>query len=103
MTGGSSGAIPGTLNPIFKRFPTCEYVVASLDTAYTEKTENDFSALTIWGVFTDRYRCVAPGCAAHDPQQLRPAQDHPDERMEEAPAAPWAGCRARGLKLTPST
>lgn len=40
-------------NPIFKRFPACEYVVASLDTAYTEKTENDFSALTIWGVFTD--------------------------------------------------
>jgi predicted phage terminase large subunit-like protein len=28
-----------------------DFVVASLDTAYTTKSENDFSALTIWGVF----------------------------------------------------
>lgn len=34
-------------------FPTCHYVLASLDTAYTEKTENDPSALTIWGCFKD--------------------------------------------------
>lgn len=33
-------------------YPGIEYVVASLDTAYTEKAENDFSALTIWGVFS---------------------------------------------------
>ena len=32
-------------------FPPMEYIVASLDTAYTEKTMNDPSALTIWGVF----------------------------------------------------
>jgi predicted phage terminase large subunit-like protein len=42
-------------DPQFKKFPPCEYVVASLDTAYTEKTENDYSALTIWGCFNDRY------------------------------------------------
>ena len=29
-----------------------DFVVASLDTAYTTKQENDFSALTVWGVFT---------------------------------------------------
>ena len=29
-----------------------DYIVASLDTAYTTKTENDFSALTVWGVFS---------------------------------------------------
>jgi predicted phage terminase large subunit-like protein len=34
-------------------FPPCEYIVASLDTAYTEKQENDYSALTVWGVFRD--------------------------------------------------
>ena len=34
-------------------FPNFDYVLASLDTAYTEKTENDYSALTIWGIFTD--------------------------------------------------
>lgn len=33
-------------------YPPMEYVVASLDTAYTTKTENDMSALTIWGVFS---------------------------------------------------
>lgn len=32
--------------------PNAEFVIASLDTAYTTKTENDMSALTIWGVFS---------------------------------------------------
>ena len=34
------------------KFPPLDYVVAALDTAYTTKTENDFSALTVWGVFS---------------------------------------------------
>lgn len=34
-------------------YPRCEYILASLDTAYTEKEENDPSALTIWGMFRD--------------------------------------------------
>ena len=33
-------------------FPPMEYVVAALDTAYTIKAENDFSALTVWGLFS---------------------------------------------------
>jgi predicted phage terminase large subunit-like protein len=33
-------------------YPPMDYVMASLDTAYTEKTENDYSALSIWGVFS---------------------------------------------------
>lgn len=33
-------------------FPPFDFILAALDTAYTEKTENDFSALTIWGVFS---------------------------------------------------
>lgn len=33
-------------------YPPMDFVLASLDTAYTAKTENDFSALTIWGVFS---------------------------------------------------
>lgn len=32
-------------------YPPIEYIVASLDTAYTTKAENDPSALTVWGVF----------------------------------------------------
>lgn len=42
-------------DPQFKKFPPCEYIIGSLDTAYTEKTENDFSAMTVWGVYYDRY------------------------------------------------
>ena len=34
------------------RFPPLDYVIASLDTAYTTKTENDFSAVTVWGIFS---------------------------------------------------
>lgn len=40
-------------DPHFKRFPAFDYIVASLDGAYTEKDENDYSALTVWGVFYD--------------------------------------------------
>lgn len=34
-------------------YPQCELIVGSLDTAYTEKKENDASALTVWGLFRD--------------------------------------------------
>jgi len=33
------------------KFPVFSYIVASLDGAFTEKEENDPSALTVWGVF----------------------------------------------------
>lgn len=32
-------------------FPPLEFVIASLDGAFTEKKENDWSALTVWGVW----------------------------------------------------
>lgn len=35
-----------------ERYPNCDYVIASLDTAYTTKQENDFSAMTVWGIFS---------------------------------------------------
>lgn len=34
-------------------YPRLDYIVASLDTAYTNKQENDPSAMTVWGVFSD--------------------------------------------------
>lgn len=34
-----------------KQFPPFDYVLASIDTAYGLKEENDFSALTLWGIF----------------------------------------------------
>lgn len=38
------------------KFPPCDYIIASLDGAFTEDEENDPSALTIWGVFTNENR-----------------------------------------------
>lgn len=35
------------------RFPPFEFVVASVDTAYTDKEENDACAMSIWGLFRD--------------------------------------------------
>lgn len=32
--------------------PGADYIIASLDTAYTTKQENDMSAMTVWGVFS---------------------------------------------------
>ena len=37
-----------------EKYPEFEFILGSLDTAYTEKQENDASALTIWGVFRDK-------------------------------------------------
>lgn len=45
-TAKDHGCTPGT-------YPGFEYIIASLDTAYTEKEENDPSALSIWGIFRD--------------------------------------------------
>jgi|GEM_PF-1342789 len=45
--GADAGAKPG-------QYPPCEYILASLDTAYTEKEENDYSALSIWGIWRDK-------------------------------------------------
>jgi predicted phage terminase large subunit-like protein len=35
-------------------YPGFEYILAAVDTAYTEKQENDPSALSIWGIFRDK-------------------------------------------------
>ena len=33
--------------------PAFDFIVGSLDTAFTEKTENDYTAMTVWGVFSE--------------------------------------------------
>jgi predicted phage terminase large subunit-like protein len=35
-------------------YPPFDYLLASLDTALTEKAENDWSALTVWGAWRDK-------------------------------------------------
>lgn len=43
-------------SPTRKEFPPMELVIGSIDTAFGEKEENDFSAMTVWGVFQDANR-----------------------------------------------
>lgn len=38
-----------------KQWPVFDYLLASLDTSFTEKQENDPSAMTVWGVFLDEH------------------------------------------------
>lgn len=57
-----------------KTFPMFEFVIASLDTAYTEDQENDYSALTIWGVWRNVHGLpkVMLMNAWHDRLELNP-------------------------------
>lgn len=44
------------------KFPKLDYVIGSLDSAFTEKTHNDPSGFTVWGCFRDSAgsRCAIP-------------------------------------------
>lgn len=39
--------------PVGGKYPTFDYILASLDSAFTEKQENDPSGFTVWGCFND--------------------------------------------------
>ena len=41
-------------------YPNMDLIIASLDTAYTTKTDNDPSAMTVWGVFSSDVSVQAP-------------------------------------------
>ena len=40
-------------------FPPMDYILAAVDTAYTLKEENDMSAMSVWGVFSDDAKAYA--------------------------------------------
>ena len=71
-------------------FPPMDYILASVDTAYTEKTINDPSAMTVWGVFTQDPVAIASRMIGADgrPEYL------PRTYVEQAPKvmlmAAWA-------------
>jgi hypothetical protein len=44
----------GLWDPPGNKFPHLEYIVGSLDGAFTSRQENDPSAMTVWGVFVDK-------------------------------------------------
>lgn len=49
QTIGAEGIADGIL-----RFPRCSLIVGSIDTAYGDKDENAWNAMTTWGVFEDK-------------------------------------------------
>lgn len=50
-------------------FPICDFIIASLDTSYTEKQENDPSAMTVWGVFSGDRTTYANNIALNRPME----------------------------------
>jgi predicted phage terminase large subunit-like protein len=40
-------------NPNLREFPPFELVIGSIDTAYKEREQNDYNALTVWGIWND--------------------------------------------------
>lgn len=54
--------------PAYKELPFFHYIIQSYDGAYTEKTHNDPTACTVWGVFEDENKtfCVMLLDAWHD-------------------------------------
>lgn len=79
-----------------KEFPHFELVVASLDTAQKEKEENDFNALTIFGIFLDKARnrraMLAHAWQKRLPLNGREVEKLPDElpiRFEQRKKEQW--------------
>ena len=46
-----------------EKYPDMDFIIATLDTAYTTKTENDPSAMTVWGIFSKDVNAMAPNQA----------------------------------------
>ena len=59
-------------------FPPMDFVLAYLDTAYTEKTENDYSALIVWGVFSIDTVAQASGMIGVDGKVIRFDRNYAD-------------------------
>jgi len=55
-TDDSSGIIKQSMWQLWEnkdQFPAFDFIVAAVDTAFTEKTENDYTAMSVWGVFSE--------------------------------------------------
>src|ERR1700679_2100328 len=83
------GIIPRDYWKLWERdtFPSMDFVMASLDTAYTEKTSNDFSALTVWGVFSGERSLIDLPNRVID-RQNKPQAMYRDNETFEAATAP---------------
>lgn len=68
-------------------YPGVEYIVASLDTAYTTKAENDPSALTIWGVFGGSSDSVATRSVDRYGRQMDVSKSYQSSSLGPVPKA----------------
>lgn len=64
------------------KFPPCEYILASLDSAYTEKQENDPSALTVWGVFRHETVITRPARMGYNSDYYNAITNNVGEEIE---------------------
>jgi predicted phage terminase large subunit-like protein len=64
------------------------YVIASLDTAFTTKSESDYSALTVWGVFSGSHNAPATSYIKRDingeSKMQRTDQQHQSDLFDSA-------------------
>lgn len=69
----------------FKEYPPFDLVVGSLDTAYGQKEENDYSAMTVWGIWKDKNK-NRRGMLVHAWQKRLPLHGRILPVMEGEPA-----------------
>lgn len=83
-------------SPMRKEFPEMEFVLASVDTAFGEKEENDFSAVTVWGIWQDANKNPRAmlmfgwqGRVRLHGTALEPLQNEPPEVFKARQKANW--------------
>lgn len=93
------------------KFPPFEFILASADTAYTEKEENDPTGFTIWGVFRDKLEnprvmlmwAWAKHCELHgQPIERRPNESKKSYDMRSMPTwglVEWIAYSCRRFKV----
>jgi predicted phage terminase large subunit-like protein len=75
-------------------FPSMDLIIATLDTAYTSKTQNDPSAMSVWGVFSDESSgsAQAPGHAgSRGGDRVTYARSYVDEAPKVMLMYAWQG------------
>lgn len=72
-----------------QRFPACEFIIASLDGAFGQKQENDWTAFTIWGVFRQAAGVLPSSTRA----QRSYVEQVLNDRLGAAPGVPMAASR----------
>lgn len=70
-----------------EKYPPLEFVLASADTAYTEKEENDPTGFTVWGIYRDRQErpraLLLWAWAKHCELLAKPLERLPDETKKD--------------------